>query len=207
MNNNQFSPDSVGEILKRAREGQRRTCEEVADITKIPQKYIEALENGSFDNFPNIKDFHIRSYIGKLCSLYSIPPEQIIQQYFANSQHEEKKNKKVNERVLNGAPETYHRKAKRSGDVHIWGLGNLSGWVIGFCSIVAVVIILSLIFSFFKQSSTTGAFPQANESTASRPIVTERPVNQAPSSSDSIAVERFISVPAIRQARIPDKDY
>lgn len=42
----------IGEILKRTREAQGITLEEVAEATKIRRKYLEALENEAFDVLP-----------------------------------------------------------------------------------------------------------------------------------------------------------
>lgn len=206
MNDEQFFNNSIGEILKKAREGQRKTYEEVADITKIPQKYIEALENDDFSEYPNIKDFHIKSYIGKLCSLYSIPPEQIIQRYFANHQQDEKKVSKTQIKPPNSFTENYHSKAIRSNGAQNMFLGNLSGWIIGFCSLIAIVIIFSLISSFFRSTSSETP-PMVPQQASSQSSLDQHIENRSAKSSDSIAIERFISVPAIRQARIPDKDY
>lgn len=42
----------IGEILKRTREAQGITLEEVAEATKIRRKYLEALEKEEFDVLP-----------------------------------------------------------------------------------------------------------------------------------------------------------
>lgn len=69
----------LGERLRAAREEKELTLEEVAEATRIPLNYLEALEEESPDAFTS--DLHMRGFLRNYVSFLNLDPEEILGQY------------------------------------------------------------------------------------------------------------------------------
>ncbi|MCB0417739.1 MAG: helix-turn-helix domain-containing protein [Bdellovibrionales bacterium] len=78
-----------GPILQRAREKIGLTVEEAARITKIPGRYIGAVERDEFNVLP--ARVYLQGFITNLANLYRLEPKSTVTLYF---QHLDKKNPK-----------------------------------------------------------------------------------------------------------------
>jgi transcriptional regulator with XRE-family HTH domain len=65
----------MGARLRAAREEKEMTIEQVAEATRIPLNYLEALESGSFDVFTS--EVHMRGFMRNYASFLSLDPDEI----------------------------------------------------------------------------------------------------------------------------------
>ncbi len=70
---------SLGEQLKLARESKGISLEYVADTLKISKKYLEALEENSFNVFP--AQIYVRGFLSNYAKFLSLDPKAILDQY------------------------------------------------------------------------------------------------------------------------------
>jgi len=70
----------LGKELKEAREKKQITLEEVAKKTRIPIKYLEAIENNRFFDLPKAHS-HRCAYLRALCDLYNLDGENILYKF------------------------------------------------------------------------------------------------------------------------------
>jgi len=70
----------LGWELKKAREENNLSVEEVVKKTRIPMKYLEAFENNRFFELPTTSA-HRRAYLRELCQLYKIDFNTIIYKF------------------------------------------------------------------------------------------------------------------------------
>jgi cytoskeleton protein RodZ len=80
---------SVGTELKEARESRKITLEEVSKRTKIPTKYLEAIEEGHFDVFPS--QTYAKGFIRAYAKVVGVDPQVLTRQFNAEVQPEEVK--------------------------------------------------------------------------------------------------------------------
>jgi len=74
---NTFTSDqTLGEILKQARESLGISLENISGQTKINQETIEAFENDLFDHLPAIP--YLKAFLITLCKKYKLDPDNLI---------------------------------------------------------------------------------------------------------------------------------
>ncbi|TCS92582.1 helix-turn-helix domain-containing protein [Hazenella coriacea] len=73
----------IGKRLKQAREMHRLTIEDIAAQTRIPQKYLLAIENGQFDLLPS--PIYVRSYVRSYANRVGENPQLLLRHYNPSS--------------------------------------------------------------------------------------------------------------------------
>ncbi|PIT88524.1 MAG: hypothetical protein COU29_01945 [Candidatus Magasanikbacteria bacterium CG10_big_fil_rev_8_21_14_0_10_36_32] len=74
------SPIRLGSRFKTAREEWKLSFANVASATRIPLKYLELIENNTFNELPNAKAYRL-GYIREYAEFLKLDPEQIINQF------------------------------------------------------------------------------------------------------------------------------
>jgi cytoskeleton protein RodZ len=76
--------DELGTILQETREGRNLTLEDVAQVTRIRVRYLEALEEGRYDVLPT--PVHVRGFLRNYAIFLNLEPEPLILRYNASRQ-------------------------------------------------------------------------------------------------------------------------
>ena len=69
----------LGERLTAAREARELTLDQVADATRIPVNYLEALENEDLGAFTS--DLHVRGFLRNYASFVGLDQDELIDAY------------------------------------------------------------------------------------------------------------------------------
>ncbi len=85
---------SLGSELKEAREARKITLEEITKKTKIPAKYLEALEENRYDIFPS--HTYAKGFIRAYAKVVGIDPAMLTRQFNAENQQEDVKIEPMN---------------------------------------------------------------------------------------------------------------
>ena len=72
-NDNEFEKIDTCKILRNARVSMGLSFDQVEAETQIRSRYLEALEDGDFDELP--QQVYVLAYLRKLCALYRISPQ------------------------------------------------------------------------------------------------------------------------------------
>lgn len=73
-------PEAVnGVFLRQAREGRSLSVDDVARITKIPSRYVEAIESDHFKKLP--ARVYVQGFIKNLAALYRLDSKTLVQRY------------------------------------------------------------------------------------------------------------------------------
>jgi len=70
---------SIGERLKEAREAQNKSLNEVSSETNISKKYLEALEENSFEIFP--AEVYVRGFLKNYSNALGLEAQDILDEY------------------------------------------------------------------------------------------------------------------------------
>lgn len=71
--------ETVGEILKNAREKKRLTIESLEKKTRIVSRYIEALENNEFDKLPG--EIYVKGFIKTISDKLLLDSDKVLERY------------------------------------------------------------------------------------------------------------------------------
>jgi cytoskeletal protein RodZ len=71
--------DTVGQMLRRAREDQERSLEAIAGQTKIPVASLRLLEQDTFDELPG--DIFVRGFLKSYCQALCIEDDEVLETY------------------------------------------------------------------------------------------------------------------------------
>lgn len=71
----------IGEILRKERERQRMTIQEIEDGTSIRASYIEAIESGEYDKMPG--RVYAKGFIKNYANFLNLNGEEIVKQFMA----------------------------------------------------------------------------------------------------------------------------
>jgi cytoskeletal protein RodZ len=74
--------ESIGQFLKKAREGRRMSLPELARITRIPVPTLESLEGDHFDDLPG--EVFVRGFLKSYAQAVRVVPEEILARYTAS---------------------------------------------------------------------------------------------------------------------------
>ena len=74
-------PDSIGHILKSAREDSGLTLRDLAQVTKIPYASLAGLETGAFEGLP--APVFVRGFIRAYCKEVDLDASEVLAQYDA----------------------------------------------------------------------------------------------------------------------------
>ncbi len=87
--------DSFGEFLRRERELRHIELNEISKITKIKKAYLQAIENDTYDELPDIA--FVKGFIRAYCNYIGLDPEQTInyfQQFYDENFNQTTKSQK-----------------------------------------------------------------------------------------------------------------
>ena len=68
-----------GEVLRETREAKNITLEYIAQHTKISKRYLQAIEDEDFENFP--ETVYLKGYLRQYASQIGLDPDDIVQCY------------------------------------------------------------------------------------------------------------------------------
>ncbi len=71
--------DSLGEILKKSREGHGYTIEKAAEETRIPLRFIQSIENDIYSDFPG--EAYLKGFLRSYSQYLDLDPDQIVRKY------------------------------------------------------------------------------------------------------------------------------
>ena len=71
--------ESIGQYLRRHREGRSMSVEEVSRVTRIPVGNLERLENDHFDDLPG--EVFVRGFLKAYARAVSIPVDDVLARY------------------------------------------------------------------------------------------------------------------------------
>lgn len=71
--------NTLGSRLKKIREEKKVSLQEVEDATKVQKKYLEAIENGDYQNLPG--DIYVKAWIKKYADFLEIDSQDFIVDY------------------------------------------------------------------------------------------------------------------------------
>ncbi|MBN2195814.1 MAG: helix-turn-helix domain-containing protein [Polyangiaceae bacterium] len=74
--------DTVGQFLRRRREEQRMSVEEVARATRVPTQSIERIESDRFDELPG--EVFVRGFLVAYARAVELSPEEVLARYTAS---------------------------------------------------------------------------------------------------------------------------
>jgi len=77
--------DELGSILREAREAKGLSLNQVHVETRIPQKYLTALEGGEYDRLPT--PVHVRGYLGNYARVLGLDAGPLIERYEVSKQY------------------------------------------------------------------------------------------------------------------------
>lgn len=81
------APEFLGLKFKKAREEKNWTLEDVARVTHIEQKYLQAIEEGKYGLLPKTK-VHRQAYIREYCQALELDCENFLNQFKEETKHE-----------------------------------------------------------------------------------------------------------------------
>ena len=79
----EMSPmESVGEYLRRNREAQRMSIEEISRATRVPAASVERIEADQFDELPG--EVFVRGFLKSYASAVRLEPDDVLARYTAS---------------------------------------------------------------------------------------------------------------------------
>ena len=155
-----------GQILQEGRVRADLSIEQVAQETKINQKYIISLEMGDSDNLP--PGIYVGAYIKQLCKLYKLDPEQVLKAM--DVERGSLVSKKVPGEILHDIEKG--KQINFQEEVRVRKFLKLVGVAI-FLIILTVVIVIKMNSSKSKTSTQVATVQEAGD--ASGELVAQRP--------------------------------
>lgn len=170
----------LGSFLRKTREKQQLTLEQVQDITKIRKSYLHAIELGEFGQLPG--NFYVRAFIKSYAEALGISFEELLQSFenelsVFNPEPEEK-------------PNAMTRKEKMANIEMLAKLGS-SVLLIGF---IIFIIVLIYIFALSKDVKETENLDQTR-------ITNEAKIYASPTPIPSPTIQ-----PSIEPSEEPSSD-
>jgi len=143
----------IGEILRKEREKQRMTIQDIEDGTSIRAAYIEAIESGDYDKMPG--RVYAKGFVKNYANFLNLNAEEIVKQFM----EEVSPPAPVVEQAQNVSTEepkksTFSLNGKRIPlSDEGFNIGNLLSGNNLVAAIVAVVLLIGGIFYYTKDSS------------------------------------------------------
>jgi len=85
--------ETLGEMLKRVREGRGLTLDDLYNRTRIHKAYIEALEEDRYEVFP--APTYVVGFLGAYARALGLDPEEVLRRYHSDQEIEEPKEEKL----------------------------------------------------------------------------------------------------------------
>src|SRR5699024_7926827 len=77
----------IGQLLKEEREAQELSLDEIQEMTKIQKRYLQAIEDNSFNSLPG--RFYARAFIKEYALVLNMDADLLVQQFDDNNTEEE----------------------------------------------------------------------------------------------------------------------
>ena len=74
-----ISTETLGEYLRHARESLDFSLEDIRRLTKMPEKFLSALEEGRYQDLP--ADVYVKGFLKSLAAIYRTGPDGLLQQF------------------------------------------------------------------------------------------------------------------------------
>ena len=78
-------PQSLGDVLREAREGKDLSLNDVADITHIRKEYLRALDEGRYDDLP--EEVYTRNFIKLYAGAVGLDDTRLLERYSREREH------------------------------------------------------------------------------------------------------------------------
>jgi transcriptional regulator with XRE-family HTH domain len=149
---------TLGERLQAARKENELTVDQVAEATRIPANYLQALESESFDAFSS--DIHVRGFLRNYALFLKLDPEEIMDLYGQ----------------LRGSPRSRPKEAPVA-PLPVSGRTGRSTLVTDILLVLAVVALLALaVFSVYQRRNGVAEVVTPTAGPPPTPTVTPMPV-------------------------------
>ncbi len=185
----------IGEILRKEREKQRMTIQDIEDGTSIRAAYIEAIESGDYDKMPG--RVYAKGFVKNYANFLNLNAEEIVKQFMEEVSPpapvvEQAQNNVVDEPK---GKSTFSLNGKRIplGDEG-FSIGNLLSGNNLVAAIVAVVLIIGGIFYYTKDSSDEIAKVDTKPAQEVQPQTSEQ-VQPSPQPQQPIGSQVSAAVP------------
>ena len=183
----------IGEILRKEREKQRMTIQDIEDGTSIRAAYIEAIESGDYDKMPG--RVYAKGFVKNYANFLNLNGEEIVKQFMAEvsppapvvEQAQQTQNAAVEEPK---GKSTFSINGKRIPAVEEgFNIGNFLSGNNLVAAIVAVVMLIGGIFYYTKDSSTDIATADVKTTQETKPATqqTPAPQNPAPAATNQVS--------------------
>jgi cytoskeletal protein RodZ len=77
--------ESIGHVLKKARESRHMSLAEVSRVTRIPVPTLESLESDHFDDLPG--EIFVKGFLKSYAQAVRIVPEDVVARYTSSRRH------------------------------------------------------------------------------------------------------------------------
>lgn len=74
-----ITTETLGEYLAEIRRSLNLSGQDIQRLTRIPPKYLQALEQGDYDRLPS--DVYVKGFLKSLAAVYHIPATSLLQQF------------------------------------------------------------------------------------------------------------------------------
>lgn len=155
--------ESVGELLKREREAQEKTIEEVAKVTKMSGQTLAALEDDRFSALP--APVYVKGHLRTYARYLGLDEDEIVQKYMRFTQQQEQDSDELDE--WDAVELELAEQKKTAGRRWIW-----------IALAAAVVVVIALLIGKALRNDGEGA-----DAIQPAPVVTETPRQVTPADS------------------------
>ena len=168
----------IGDILRKEREKQRMTVEDIENGTSIRASYIEAIESGEYDKMPG--RVYAKGFIKNYANFLKLNGDEIVKQFVAEvSPAVEPVNIEVEKD--DGKKQSFSVSGKRIiTDDGGFSIGNYLSANGILAAIIAVVVLVGGIFYYTKDSSTDIATADVKTTQETKPAPQQTPAPQTP---------------------------
>ena len=167
--------ENPGEYLKREREQREVPLSRIAESTRVPLKFLEALEADEFDTLPH--PTFVKGYIKSYCKVLGLDETDAVLRYelylkekTGPAEEEEKAAEEARKKPFRFTPSGITEGAASSGPFS-------AGYVIT----AAVIIIAVAVIYYYTSSSKKTAQPEQAQAPAAENAATEKPAVEPPS--------------------------
>lgn len=177
----------IGDILRKEREKQRMTVEDVENGTSIRASYIEAIESGQYDKMPG--RVYAKGFIKNYANFLKLNGDEIVKQFVSEvSPVVEPVEIEVDKE--GGKKTSFSVSGKRiSTEDEGFSIGNYLSANGILAAIIAVVVIVGGIFYYTKDSSTDIAQTDVKTTQETKPAPQNPPTQTpAPAQPQQVAV-------------------
>ena len=177
----------IGDILRKEREKQRMTVEDIENGTSIRASYIEAIESGEYDKMPG--RVYAKGFIKNYANFLKLNGDEIVKQFVAEVSPAVEP-VEIEVEKDDGKKQSFSVSGKRiSTDDGGFSIGNYLSANGILAAIIAVVVLVGGIFYYTKDSSTDIATADVKTTQETKPATqqTPAPQNPAPATTNQVS--------------------